>query len=109
MRCIGEVDRRHGHPVVRNRKVELDAKCGPSSPVADPCFFDRWIRVEHGLAIDLVDAGVDMPADVRQHSTFQIFVFEKQSPQLVNNSLVSNFVAKRVGIVESPGCAELIK
>src|SRR5262249_15932375 len=109
MRCICDVDWRHGHPVVRHGKVELDAKRSPSPSVANPRLLDGWVSVEHRLAVDFVGAGIDVASDIRQYGAFQIFVFEKDRPQLVNYSPVGDFVSQRVGIVESPASTELIK
>ena len=64
------------HPVMRNRKIELDAERRPGPAVANLSFFDGRIGIEHRLAIDLVDAGVKMPANVRQYGALQIFVFQ---------------------------------
>ena len=93
---------------MRNREVELDSKCCPCASVADVCFLDRWIGVEHRLSADLVDAGVDMPADVGQHGTFQVFVFEIDRSQVMLTPLFRSLLSQRVGIVEPVG-GELVE
>jgi hypothetical protein len=51
---------------------------------------------------DLVDARVDMPADIRQHAAFQIFVFEKdRAPRMI-------FVLSRQVLPQCVGMAELV-
>ena len=52
---------------MRNRKIELDAERGPGAAIPDLRLLNRRIGVEHRLAADLVDAGVEVPAQVRQH------------------------------------------
>src|ERR1700682_5752975 len=69
---IRKIHRGHGDPIVRNGKVKLDAEGGPCSAIADPCFLDRRVRIEHRLTADFIGAGINMPAQIRQHRTFQI-------------------------------------
>src|SRR5215471_10587849 len=39
----GEIDRRHAHPVVRNRKVELNAKSRPGPAIAHSRLLDGGV------------------------------------------------------------------
>ncbi len=100
---VRKIDGRHRHPIVRNGKVELDAECGPGAAITDLCFFERLIGVEHRLAVDFIDAGVDVAADVGQDGTFQVFVFEIDGAEVVLAAFAGEFFAQRVGIVEARG------
>ena len=44
-----------------------------------------------------------MAADVGQHGTFQIFVFEIDGAEIVVAAFAGEFFAERVGIVEARG------
>ena len=101
MRVIRKIDRRHRDPVVRDRKVKLHAECGPGAAIANLRLLDGWIGIEHGLAADLVDAGIDMAADIRQHRAFQIFVLEKNGAPVVRRLHTGQVRPERVGIVEA--------
>ena len=89
MRGERKINGRHGHPVVRDRKVELNSERGPRTSVANPRFLDRGVGVEHRLPTDLVHTGVNVSADVRQNGAFQILVFEIDCPQLMLMTLLS--------------------
>ena len=82
-------------------KIELDAKGSPRPAITDPSFLNGGIRVEHGLAADFVDAGVKMAADIRQHGTFQVLVFEINGEPRVLRPGVGDFVSESIGIVEA--------
>src|SRR6516162_2451452 len=54
----GIVDRRNGHPIVRYRKIELDAHCGPHATICNSRKFDARVGIEHRRAVDLVNARI---------------------------------------------------
>ena len=91
-----------------NGEIKFDSEGSPRPPITNPGFLDGWVRVEHGLPVDLVNAGVNMPAYVRQHGTFQVLIFEVDSAPLMFGRRVGYFVSQRIGIVEAPS-RELIK
>ena len=97
----GEIDRRHADPIVGNGKIEFDSECRPGSAIRNRRLFDRWIRIEHRLAGNFVDAGVKMSADVRQHRALQIFVFEIHRPPVVIHPVAGEIVTQRIRIVEA--------
>ena len=105
---VRKVDGRHRDPVMGNGEIKFDSEGSPRPPITNPGFLDGWVRVEHGLPVDLVNAGVNMPAYVRQHGTFQVLIFEVDSAPLMFGRRVGYFVSQRVGIVEAPS-RELIK
>jgi len=71
-------------------------------------FFDGWIRVEHRLAAELVDASVEMPADIRQYGALQVFVLQVDGPPVVRRATIGQVLAQRVRIVEAGG-GELVE
>ncbi len=85
-----------------NRKVEFDTESGPSAAIADPRLLDGRIGVEHRLPVDLVYAGVNVAADVRENRAPQILVFQIERAQFVDFSLTSNFLSERVQITKTP-------
>ena len=93
---------------MRNRKVELDTKGSPRSPISNPRFFDGRIGIKHRLAADFVDAGVEMAANIRQHGTFQVLVLEINGTPRVFRPGVGDFIPQRIWIVEAAG-RELIE
>src|SRR5205085_3786722 len=96
----GKVYGRHGDPVVRNREVEFDAERRPSPAVPDLRLLDGRVRVEHGLAADLIDAGVDVAADVRQDRALEVFVFEEKRAPGDFLALVGQTVPDGIGVIE---------
>src|SRR5580765_1967400 len=100
MRGERKINGRHGHPVVRDRKVELNSERGPRTSVANPRFLDRGVGVEHRLPTDLVHTGVNVSVDVRQNGAFQILVFEIDCPQLMLMTLFRSLVSQSIRIVE---------
>ena len=103
MFCVREIDGRHRHPIVGNGKVELDSESGPCAAVSDVGFFERRVGIEHRLAADFVDAGVDVAADVGKDGALEVFVFEIDGAEIVVAAFAGEFVAQRVGIVEARG------
>ena len=69
-----KIDRRKTHPIVRNRKIELDAKRRPGAPIRYSRLFNGGIRVKHRLAADLIGAGVKMASEVGQHRALQVLI-----------------------------------
>ena len=88
---------------MRNGKVKLDSECGPCSAIADPGFLDGRIGIEHRLPADFVDARIDMPAQIRQDRTLQVFVFKIDRAPAVSCTLVADFFPQGIGIIESTG------
>src|SRR6266849_596733 len=91
-----------------NGKIKLDSKSSPRSPIANPSLFEGWVCVKHGLTVDFVDAGINVPAHIRQDGTFQVLIFEVDSAPLMFHRRVGYFVSQGVGIVEAAD-RELIK
>jgi len=60
----GEVDWRDRHPIVRNRKIELNAKSRPHAAVSNARKLNAGICVEHRGTVDLVNAGVEVASEV---------------------------------------------
>ena len=104
----GKIHGRHGHPVVGDGKIKLNSESSPGTPVADPGFLDGRVGVEHRLPAELVDTGVNVSADIRQHGTFQILVLQENCAQGVLLTLFGNFLSQRVGIAE-PVAGKLVK
>ena len=99
--CIGEIHRRHGDPIVGNRKVKLDSECSPGSAITDPGLFDGRVGIEHRLPADFVYARINMSAQIRQDGTFQILVFKINCAPLVFRAPVRDFLPHRIGVVKS--------
>ena len=85
---------------MRDREVELDAERGPGAAISDQGLLDRRVRIEHLLAADLVDAAVQVPAQVGQHRDAQVLVLQVQGAPRFGAAVVRQRVADRVGIVE---------
>src|SRR5216684_1189711 len=105
---IREIHWGHRDPIVRNGKVKLDPECGPGSAIADPGFLDGRVGIEHRLPADFVDACINMPTHIRQHRTFQIFVFKIDRTPIVPRTLVAYLFPQCIRIIKSPG-GELIE
>src|SRR5438132_6978109 len=99
--CISEIHRRHGNPIVGNRKVKLDSECSPGSAITDPGLFDGRVGIEHRLPADFVYARINMSAQIRQDGTFQIFVFKINYAPLVFREPVRDFLQNWIGVVKS--------
>ena len=99
MRRGGEVDRGHGHPVMRDREVELDPERGPGAAIADERLLDGAVRVEHVAAAHLVEQAVHVPAEVGQHGEAEVFVLEVQRAPRPRFLALEQRVADGVGIV----------
>src|SRR6267378_425815 len=99
--CMCEIHRGHRDPIVRNGKVKLDPEGGPGSAIADPGFLDGRVCIEHRLPANFVDAGINMSPQIRQHRTFQIFVFKIDRTPLVLRTLVAYLLPQRVRITKS--------
>ena len=85
---------------MRDRKIELNSEGRPRSSIANLSFFDGGIRVEHRLAADLVDTGIQVTPDVRKHGALQIFVFKKYCAPGVVLFLPGKVLTQCVGIAE---------
>src|SRR5882762_10985082 len=92
---------RHRNPVVRNGKIKLHTECRPRPAIPNPGFLDGGICVKHGLSADLVNASVDVSAQVGQHRTFQVFVFKVYRTKLVRSTHIGHFFAQSIGIAEA--------
>src|SRR6185312_1237120 len=66
MAGVREIDRRYRGPVVADREIEFDSKRGPRAAQTDERLLNGGIGVEHRLAADLVDASVDVAAQIRK-------------------------------------------
>jgi hypothetical protein len=100
---IGEVDGREGDPVVRDGEVVLDAKGSPGSTMTDLGFLDGGIFIEHRLAAELVDTGVDVSSQVWEDRALQVLVFEDDGSPGVVGFCAGQTGPKSVGIVELGG------
>src|ERR1700688_2965242 len=98
---VCKIHRRHRDPIVRNREVKLDPKCGPGSAIADTGFLDGRVRIEHRLPADFVDARIDMAAQIRQYRTFQVFVFKVDCTPVVVSTMIGYLFPQRVRITVS--------
>ncbi len=88
---------------MRDREIELDAERRPCPAVSDVGLLDRRIGIEHRLAANLVDAGVNVPADVRQHAAPQIFILQINRAPGMGHALRRQILAQRIGIAEIGG------
>ena len=70
--AVGPVDRGDGHPVMRDGEVEFLAEGGPCAPVGNDGFLKGGIRIEHRLAVDLVNAGVDVAAELGKDGALEV-------------------------------------
>ena len=61
------------------------------------------VGIEHSLPADLVQAAVEMPAELRQHRHLQELVFEEERAVAFDFPLIGQRVANGVGIVEALG------
>jgi len=101
MRRKRKVHRRHRNPVVRDGKVEFNAERRPGSAISNLCLLDGRVGIEHRLAADLVDAGIQMAADIGQHRTLQVFVLEEDRAPRVVCPYARKIRAQRIGIIEA--------
>ena len=93
---------------MRNRKIEFDTECRPGAAVTDLRLLDRRIGIEHRLPADLIDAGVQVTADIGQDAALQIFVFEKQRAPGDISFPAGEVLAQCIGIIE-PGNRENVE
>src|SRR6266852_3216587 len=98
---ICEIHRGHRDPIMRNGKVKLDPEGGPGASITDHGFLDGRVGIEHRLPANFVDAGINMSAQIRQHRTFQIFVFKIDRAPLVLRTLIGYLFPQRIGITKS--------
>ena len=96
----GEIHRRHGDPIVRDREIELDAECRPRAAIADLRLLDGRVGVEHRLSADFVDASVEVAADVGQYRALEVLVFQVDGAPGGVHSGVGNVLAQRIGVAE---------
>src|SRR5204863_8610090 len=83
------------------REVKLEPEGGSGCAVADPGFLDGWVGMKHRLPADFVGARINMPAQIRQHRTFQIFVFKIDRTPSVLGTLVGYLFPQCIGIAKS--------
>jgi len=89
---------------VGNRKVEFDSESSPCTAIGNRRLLNGWVRVKHRLAADLVGARVNVPSQIGQYGTLQVFIFQKhRTPDMVGAS-IRQVVAKCVRIVEAAVC-----
>lgn len=67
---------------MRDGEVEFYPKGGPGTAVPNLCLLDRWVGVKEWLSADFVNARIKMTTKIREHSAFQVLVFEKTARQL---------------------------
>ena len=103
-----KINRRHRHPIMRDRKIELDPERRPGPPVSNRRLLDRRIGIKHRLARNLVDARIKMSANIRQHRALQIFIFEVNHPPRMIHTPVGQIGPQRIRIAEPVG-SELIE
>src|SRR5271165_3012334 len=60
-----KIDRRSGHPVMRNWKIEFDSVGGPDAPVGNARKLQGRICVKEVCAVALIEASVQMAAEIR--------------------------------------------
>ncbi len=83
-----------------NRKVELDAESRPSPTIAHNRLLDGGVGVEHRLPRDFVNTGVKVPANVRQHGAFQVFIFQINGTPVVIHAAARQIFPQDIRIVE---------
>src|SRR5207302_10804401 len=84
---------------VRNREIKLHTQGRPHARIDDAGELDGRIRITHRGTVDLVKACEEMASKVRQNSTFQVVVFEIQSPPRPGYAAIHQVVTERVRIV----------
>ena len=100
---VGPVNRRLRDPVVRDGEVELLAEGRPRAAIGDGLLLERRIGIEHGRVVDLVDAGVDVAAELGQDGALQVLVLQNQRAPGVDRLRGAHGLAHGVGIVFQVG------
>ncbi len=95
-----KIHRRRGHPVVRHGKIELDPERRPRAAISDQRLLDRGVRIEHLASRALVQAAVEMTAQIREHRHAQVFVLQVQAAPAHGLATHRQAVAHGIGIVE---------
>ena len=107
MTADGVIHGRGGHPVVRDGEVELHAEGGPGPAVGHAGLLNGAVGVEHVRAVRLVDAAVEVAAQVGQDGHPEVLVLEVQGAPKHDRAPVRQVLAQRVGIVEAAGLEEV--
>jgi len=92
---------------VRDGEIELNAEGRPGTTIADERLLDGRVGIEHRLAVDLVDAGVDVAAEIGQHGAFEEFVFEINGAPVMHRLGIPHAFAGCVGVAEVFGEEEV--
>ncbi len=102
-----EVHGRGGHPVVRDREVELDAEGGPGPAVGHLRELDGGIRVEHLRAVGLVHAAPEAAPEVGQHGDAQVLVLEVEGAPHLRRAPIGEVLTHGVRIVEAAAAEQV--
>ena len=97
--AVGPVNRGDSYPVMRDREVEFFAERRPCAAIGDDGFLERWIGVEHRLPVDLVNAGVDVAAELGKDGALEVFVFKIECVPRTNRFRGANVLPHGVGVV----------
>src|SRR5579862_1928094 len=100
---VAKIDRRDRHPVMRDRKVELQSKRRPATPHSDRGFLDGRVLVEYWDIVDLIRAGVNMTADVGQNHALEIFVLQINGAERALDPVRGEIVPEDIRIVKAGG------
>src|SRR5260370_28903447 len=93
-----EVDGRDRNPGVSIREIHLDSDGHPGASKSDGGLSNRRIEMKHLLAAELVLARVEMAAQVWQHDTQQVLVFDTERAPGMINALFGESHSHRVGV-----------